>query len=128
MKTGTVLVLGHDTNWALVDVLLSLGFCSLVRKNVYGAFDRLKYGQFAAIIVDRRFVNVDLLEFVLNVRDIRGEIPVVVIGHAYKAFDKASDEAFLCQNHTFVLKGGEDIDGLARELEQILADRGENNE
>jgi hypothetical protein len=58
---------------------------------------------------------VDVLEFILNVRDINRDIPVVVIGPAR---NERIDREIMRQDYTIILKGHEVGDKLAKKLAQ----------
>jgi DNA-binding response OmpR family regulator len=113
MKPNAVLVLGSNDNQDLVDVLFDIGYTPIVRERMQGALDRLRHERFAAIIVDRDHVNVDVLEFTLNIRDFDEQTPVVVIGDST---DAQSDQVLLLQGQTFLLEKRDVPDRLVRTL------------
>jgi len=117
MKPQVVLVLGTYANRNLIELLFNIGFSPLVREDVQGALAKLRHEKFAAIVVDRKYANADVLEFVLNVRDIDEQIPVVVLG---KLTDEAVHNTLKNQNWTTVVEEIENTDKLAEKLEQIL--------
>lgn len=117
MRTQAVLVLGTYANRNLIDELFNIGFSPLVREDIQAALDKLRHEQFAAIIVDGKHVNADVLEFTLNVRDINEELPVVVLG---KLANKTVRKTLLSQEHTIVLEETANADKLVEQLEQIL--------
>jgi len=117
MKSTAVLILGTDHNRDLMEVLFDFGFAPLVRKTIRETLDKLRHERFAAVIVDRNHAAVDVLEFVLNVRDLDEQTPVVVIG---SSTDAQSDEAILSQRQTFLLGAFDASDQLGNELEQVL--------
>lgn len=118
MKATALLVLGSVTDRTLVDALFDLGFAPLVRDSMSSALSKLRSERFAAVLVDGDAIDVDVLEFVLNVRDINEHVPVVVVG---RPFDEGSEEVLrehLTRLRTVVLDGSPDevISG----LEQVL--------
>lgn len=117
MKPTAVLVLGTRESKGLVEVLFDVGFTPIVRQRMQAVLEKLRPGLFAAIIVDRNHVDVDVLEFVLNVRDIDEQTPIVVIG---QATDTQNDQALLSQRRIFLLGEFDAPDRLANELEQVL--------
>ena len=117
MNSTAVLILGTDHNRDLIEALFDCDFAPLVRKSIREALDRLRHERFAAIIVDRNHADVDVLEFILNVRDFDEQTPVVVIGFST---DAHSDQAILSQRRTFLLGAFDAPDQLANELEQVL--------
>jgi len=117
MNSQAVLVLGNHANRDLVEVLSGLGFASQVWGSVQHSLDKLRHEKFAAILVDRKFTHADVLEFILNVRDIDKNISVVVIGPAK---DERIDRTILKQDHTIILREFESRDRLAEKLAQAL--------
>jgi len=117
MNSQAVLVLGNHANRDLVEVLSGLGFASQVWGSMQHSLDKLRHEKFAAILVDRKFTHADILEFILNVRDIDKNISVVVIGPAK---DERIDRTILKQDHTIILREFESRDRLAEKLAQAL--------
>ena len=117
MKSTAVLILGTEHNRDLMEVLFDCGSAPLVRKSIREVLDKLRHERFAAVIVDRNHADVDVLEFILNVRDFDEQTPVVVIG---TSTDPQSDQAILSQRRTFLLGEFGTPDQLANELEQLL--------
>ena len=117
MRSQSVLVLGTYANKGLIDILLGIGLTPLVRENIQGVLDKLRHEQFGAIVVDQRYANPDVLELVLNVRDIDERIPVVVLG---KLSDEAVRKTLASQRQTMVVEDTADGNKLAGRLEQIL--------
>jgi len=109
-----VLVLSSQVETTLVDALVSIGLCPLVRESMQSALDRIRRERFAAIVVDQKRAKVDVLEFILNVRDIDTEIPVLVVGPlkgepSYKTLQRL--------DNTVILKEFESAESLAKALE-----------
>jgi len=117
MNSQAVLVLGNHANRNLVEVLSGLGFAPQVWGSMKHSLDKLRHEKFAAILVDRKFTHADVLEFILNVRDIDKNISVVVIGPAK---DERIDRTILKQDHTIILREFESRDRLAEKLAQAL--------
>ncbi len=118
MRSQAVLVLGSYANCDLIELFFSAGFSPLVREDIQGALDKLRYEQFAAVVVDQVCAKADVLEFILNVRDIDEQIPVVVLGPLK---DETITKMLLNQNHTVVLREVESSAKLTKELERILS-------
>ena len=130
MSSRTILVLGHHARQDLAEALRGIGVEPEVRGSVPGALERLRRGRLTAVLVDRRFIRADALEFVLNVRDIEALVPVIVIGTAH---DKGIDQQILQQNYTAVVDESRDMDLLSGELVRVLdlfedPDHGEQNQ
>lgn len=117
MRSQAVLVLGTYANKGLIDILLGIGLAPLVRENIQGVLDKLRYEQFGAIVVDQRYANTDVLELILNVRDVDEQIPVVVLG---KLNDEAVCKTLASEKRTTIVEDTEDGNKLAGRLEQIL--------
>jgi DNA-binding NtrC family response regulator len=117
MKSSTILVLGHHARQDLEQMLRSVGMEPEVRGSVRGSLDRLRRGQLAAVLVDRRFARADVLEFVLNVRDVNETVPVIVIGAAN---DEDADQQIRQQEYTAVVEESRDMDVLSHELLAVL--------
>jgi two-component SAPR family response regulator len=81
------------------------------------SLEKLRHGKFAAILVDRKCTHADVLEFILNVRDINENISVIVIGTAE---DERIDKTILEQDHTIILNEVENKDRFAEKLAQAL--------
>ena len=117
MNSKDVLVLGTHANRDLVQSLSSVGFVPQVWGSMRHTLEKLVHNRFAAVIVDRKFTNADVLEFILNVRDINQEIPVVVIGSGN---DERIDRKISKLGRTIMLNGSERDDKLGDKLIQAL--------
>ena len=117
MNSQAVLVLGNHAHRDLVEVLSGLGFASQVWGSMQHSLDKLRHEKFAAILVDLEFTHADVLEFILNVRDIDKKVPVVVIGTVK---DERIDRMIVKQAHTRVLTEVENRDRFVEKLSQAL--------
>lgn len=88
----TILVLGINHESGLEETLFNLGFIPIFRKDILAALDMLRHDSFKLVIMDLRRLDVDVLEFILNVRDINSRIPVLVV-----------DDSTNCLNHQDIL-------------------------
>jgi DNA-binding NtrC family response regulator len=124
MNPKIVLVLGNIANRDLVEILEGLGFASQVWGSMQHSLEKLRHQKYTAILVDQKFTHTDVLEFILNVRDIDKKIPVVVIGNGTteRIAQKISN-----QNNTILLNEAESSDKLTERLEQILNALSKNN-
>jgi len=123
MNSQAVLVLGNHANRDLVQTLSSVGFVPQVWGSMRHSLQKLVHQRFAAVIVDRKFTNADVLEFILNVRDINEEIPVIVIGPGN---DERIDKKISRLGRTIMLNGSERDDTLGEKLIHSL--KGSKNE
>lgn len=114
MGPQAVLVVSSQVETNLVDALISIGFSPLVRESIQSALDRLRHEKFAAIVVDQKRAKVDVLEFILNVRDIDTEIPVLVVGPLKS---EPTYETLQRLYNTVILTEFESAESLAKSLE-----------
>ncbi len=119
MNSQTVLVLGNHANRELVKTLSHVGFVPQVWGSMRHSLDKLLHQRFAAVIVDQKFTNADVLEFILNVRDINQQIPVVVIG---SGGDERIDGKISRLSRTIILNGSGQDDELGERLVHALKD------
>jgi DNA-binding NtrC family response regulator len=119
MNSQDVLVLGHNGNKALTEALLRFGFVPHVWQSMRHSLEKLKRRKFCAVLVDRQFTHADVLEFILNIRDIDAHVPVFVIG---SGGDKNIDRKIIRQSHTEVLDGVHCGDELAGRLKELVKD------
>ena len=117
MNSEAVLVLGNHAKSDLVQTLLSAGFVPQMWASALHSLEKLRRRTFAAVIVDRRFTNADVLEFILNVRDINEQIPVVVIGSGK---DERIDAKIRRQDRTMILNGSRSDNTLGEKLVHAL--------
>jgi FixJ family two-component response regulator len=117
MDSQAVLVLGNHANRELAQMLSGIGFVPRVWGSMRHSLDKLRHEKFTAVIVDRKFTHADVLEFVLNVRDIDQDIPLIVIGPGK---DEKMDVRIKRQNRTIILAGSEGDDSLAEKLARVL--------
>jgi DNA-binding NtrC family response regulator len=117
MKSQAILVLGNHAKGDLVQILLSAGFVPQMWGSALHSLEKLRRRRFAAVIVDRKFTRADVLEFILNVRDINQQIPVVVIGCGK---DDRIDAKIRRQDYTTVLNGAKRSDIINERLIQTL--------
>lgn len=100
MDPAVVLVLGSARSSRLSRQLAELGLRPLTQFTMRDALDRLRHGRFTAVLVDREHASADVLEFVLNVRDLDPHTPIVIVGHSTQP---AEDELLTSQVRTYVL-------------------------
>jgi two-component SAPR family response regulator len=113
--SNAVLILGEGNNSTNVaDLMHTLGLIPLMRDEMEAALDVLRHDEFAAVFVDGESINADSIEFVLNVRDIDSEIPMIIIDQHLTP----PEHAVLEQQHdTYLLPDTTDVATL---LEHIL--------
>lgn len=98
--SNLVLVLGYEDQSSLIDDLFDMGFTPFVRADSEKALSSLRHEKFKFIVYERRDLEVDALEFVLNVRDIDFSIPVIILGGAD---DQKENEILTNQDSVYVV-------------------------
>lgn len=78
MKPRAALVVADIQDGPLADALFAAGLAPVFRRTLESALELLRRDQFDLIVVDRDHARVDVLEFVLNVRDFDPATPVLV--------------------------------------------------
>ncbi len=116
MDSQAVLVLGNHANTELAEILSRFGFVPQVWGSMRHSLDKLRHQQFGAVLVDRKFTRADVLEFVLNVRDIDKKVPVLVIGSGPEEIDREIAR----QRRTAILAAVRDGDELTDRLRDIV--------
>jgi len=118
MCPRSLLVITKNPNTKLRCALRGRGFAPVGAPNMQAALRRVREGIVAAILVPRQHPGLDVLEFVLNARDIAPSIPILVgVGTG----DTSVDEAIVAVGRAVLLKDCEGPDRLAAEVEQVLA-------
>ena len=117
MKPAIVLILGRTGKGSLEELGFALGLTVVVRERMQDALSKLRHEGLAAVLVDRKHVNIDVLEFILNVRDIDDHVPVFVVGRSH---ENGTDKVLLSLRRTFLLDGPDVQDRLAEELGKAL--------
>lgn len=117
MNSQDILILGNHTNRELADVISNIGFVPQLWGSMQHSLERVRRGSFAAILIDREFTRTDVLEFILNVRDINYEIPVVVIGPAK---DERTEQKIRRLEHTIIINDSERNNTLGEKLAHAL--------
>jgi len=82
MTLPAVLVIGSPRNAVLRDALLESGVTPVFRETILKAIDSLHRDQFVAIVVDESTARVDVLELVLNIRDLDDRLPTFLVATA----------------------------------------------
>lgn len=112
----TVLVLGTEPQSMLIELLFDMGVVPIMRKKMLPALDRIRHEDFDAVFLDHNRGDVDVLEFVLNVRDHNGELPVVVLGGLSNAREH---EVLNAMQPVFLVKGIEDLEDQIQHILQL---------
>jgi DNA-binding response OmpR family regulator len=102
----------------LNDALSHAGFTPVVRRSMQEALDKIRHEEFVGIVVERDWVDVDVLEFVLNVRDYDAGTRILVVGRRGEA---RTDAALEAMDRTFNVGKVEGPDHLTRELLEVVS-------
>jgi DNA-binding NtrC family response regulator len=114
MRSTAVLVIAASEQRPCVQALDDMGFIPLVRREMQEALEKLRHEPIAAVCIDGGWEGIDVLECVLNIRDVDGETPVLIIN------GKSADQftGLLAQQpNTYLVQ--EDV-GLEDELDRLL--------
>ena len=76
---SSVLVLTNDEQSELIETLFDLGYVPLIRKKMITILKDVHHKHVEVIFLDLQCIEIDALEFVLNVRDIDQHLPVVIV-------------------------------------------------
>ena len=66
----SILIIGFYIHRDLIDITHKYGFLLLLIDTLEKVIKKIRYEKFAAILIDRRYnISIDILEFILNIRD-----------------------------------------------------------
>jgi DNA-binding NtrC family response regulator len=117
MKSAAVLLMGSSDKTDIAEATMDLGFALVVRSTTLAALERLRHETFAAVLVEEDRVDFDVLEFVLNVRDVDEEIPVVV---ADRAADQWSQSTLRALGRTYIVNNSCAPEKVASKIEHAV--------
>jgi FixJ family two-component response regulator len=117
MQSKGLLILGSHRSQEYVEALANIGFVPEVWGSVRHSLDKVRRRRLSGVVVDRKFTHADVLEFILNVRDINRTIPVVVIGSGK---NKRIEGKISKQDRTVVLSESDRGQELAKELAHAI--------
>ena len=120
MARTSVLILGSNSNKELEDLFFDLGLNWILRETMSAALSALRRESFATVVVDRDRVEVDVLEFILNVRDIDRRTPVIILGRGDRPHDEYDYVAFARADPLF-LTTCRDCGELERQIGKMMA-------
>ena len=118
MVSKNVLVLGNHSRHLLPNILKDLGFSPDIRGSVLHSLEHLQKQRVAAVVVDRDFTHADVLEFLLNVKDIDDSLPVVVVGRTGR---DSVEQALRSQRQAAFIDDSKNKKALASKLGNILS-------
>ncbi len=116
-KFNSVLLLGSNMKNRIINSIFDMGYTPILRDKMNEAFYKIRHDNFKAILIDRDRVEIDALEFILNVRDIDQDIPIIVFGKPVKAYN---DHLLQKQENVFLLP--QNTEQLKKDLNNIFKD------
>jgi len=117
MCLRSLLVVGRTPNARLRRALARHGFASVAAHDMPAGLREVREGNVSAVLVAGERPGVDALEFVLNVRDIDGKVPILI---AVGTVDADVDEALMTVGGALPLREYEGPESLAAEVELVL--------
>ncbi len=123
MQSNAILVLGDENDTDLRESLFSIGLIPLYRENMQDLLGKLRQGAYDAVVVDQDQERADVLELLLNVRDLNETIPVIILG-AQKSFVEL-DQMLGSQPHAFMIKKSTSPKTLGKKLKEVINSGGE---
>ena len=88
MRALGILIIGSRESRSLVKKLRDCGFASQIESTIQAALRSLQLQRFVAIVVDYPHAQVDIVELVLNVRDVNADIPIMILGSRPQSEDQ----------------------------------------
>lgn len=79
MKPQIILILGNKDSQDLMGMVFRAGYIPIIRDELHSALSELRYKKCNAIVIDYERTHTDVLEFLLNVKDILTDIRVFVV-------------------------------------------------
>ncbi len=116
-RSNTILILGDHNHHGLEGALADLGFTPVVWSSALHSLDKLRSQPIHAVVIDRDVAHADVLEFILNVRDINAHIPIVVVAHRKQ---DQTDEAMRQQSQVIYIQASSQDPQLCETLSQLL--------
>jgi len=99
-RKAIVMVMGSRRSRPLLQALDKAGLRPVLEQSMPKALTTLEQNRVAAVVVDRPRVDVDALEFVLNVRDVNSQLPVLIVG---RSSDRKGDATLAAQDATHLV-------------------------
>ncbi len=116
MKPTTVLIINAEKWSGLVELLGEIGFDPVVRRTMHEALSDIHPGRYTAIFVGRDSEQVDVLEFILNVRDVDVDTPIIVVG---RPMERNLEEQI--SNQRRIVRLNKQPDQVARRLRELFS-------
>lgn len=123
MTSQFILILGDHNHHDLETAIARLGFTTMLWSSALHSLEKLRSQPVQAVVIDRDVAHADVLEFILNVRDINAHIPIVVVAQHKQ---DATDEAMRQQSQvTYIQASCQDPKFKKTLLELLLPDKTE---
>lgn len=104
MKLPDVLILGGAATRCMEQLVHDTGRSAIVATNLISAMKQLQRNKYATVVIDYAHVRTDILEFLLNLREVTEDVRVFVVGT-----DMSEDEILLGQDVPWVSFVDEDV-------------------
>jgi hypothetical protein len=119
MRSNTIVILGSRENETLKEAVFELGHTPLTRDTIARVIEKIRQERVSSIVVDSEHTDpeIDILEFILNVRDIDKTVPVLMAG---QPGIEPEDFTFLSSKRIFVLGIVRDPKLLAEKIEDVM--------
>ena len=121
MEADAVLLLESKRNDELRKLFVGLGVEPMACRSIQDVLKKLRHEQFMAVIFDSNQLDIDVLELVLNIRDINDHIPVIIIGQPR---DLENYHTLLSIGRVFIIDKDGVIDGISQQLEKRFSKHG----
>ena len=79
MSRDSILILASNEGSRLHKILIGMGVVPLMCTSIQGIVNKVRHEQVLAVVFDRDETDVDVLELILNIRDVDGDLPVVIV-------------------------------------------------
>jgi DNA-binding NtrC family response regulator len=117
MDESNVLILGDQQRHQIENSLKLMNYTPIVRASVDHCLDLLRNYFYFAVLIDRAFSPADVLEFVLNVRDIDCDVLIIIIG---RSEDEPLDPKIQQQGNIAFVNQLVDIESFIQDLSLML--------
>jgi len=110
---ASILIVTSDEQSELVEIMFNLGYLPLIRRKMYPALNMIRHKCVDAVFLDFDQMEIDALEFIINVRDLNSVIPVVIV-------DTPIDEKEFLLKQNYVVLIEKDVNQIKTFLKSLL--------
>jgi len=118
MKPETVIVLQDHKRGSMIDMLNRQGITPKFTSSIQDVLEKIRHANYDALLVDCNQSRVDVLELILNVRDIEDNLPIILI--VGKSTDRHCYEPFFSFSKIYLVNKENGDDWLAQQLQKLL--------